>query len=102
MIGIPENTLAAFQHAVESKADILEFDVWLTKDGQVVIFHDNDLERMTGVKGSIADMTYADLPPIVIDPQVHVNVNDKNRKLATRIPLFSECKCEALDLAHRL
>lgn len=33
--GIPENTLAAFKHALDSSAEIMEFDVWLTSDDKV-------------------------------------------------------------------
>ena len=38
--GIPENTVAAFKRALDCGADVLELDVWLTKDGQVVVFQD--------------------------------------------------------------
>jgi glycerophosphoryl diester phosphodiesterase len=57
---------------------------------QVVVFHDADLERMTGVKGRIADCAYSELPSIRLDPEEHWGVTDENRRLATRIPLLSE------------
>ena len=50
--GIPENSLAAFCRAVEYGLPS-EFDVHIIADGSLVVFHDDDLERMTGVKGSI-------------------------------------------------
>ena len=43
-----ENTLAAFKHAEEQGINLQELDCHLTKDGEVVIAHDADLERMCG------------------------------------------------------
>ena len=53
----PENTLKAFQKAIELKADYVEFDIHITKDGKIVIIHDFDTFNATGVKGLIEDMT---------------------------------------------
>lgn len=53
----PENTLKAFQKAIELKADYVEFDIHTTKDGKIVIIHDSDTFNATGVKGLIEDMT---------------------------------------------
>jgi glycerophosphoryl diester phosphodiesterase len=44
----PENSLAAFEMAIEHGADLLETDVWCTTDGDIVCHHDATLERMTG------------------------------------------------------
>ncbi len=44
----PENTLAAFQAAIDAGADAIEFDVRLTADGSVVVFHDSDFRRVSG------------------------------------------------------
>lgn len=57
----PENTLAAFQLALEHGADGIEFDVKLTSDGQVVVHHDASLERTTNGKGQLKDFTLAEL-----------------------------------------
>ena len=57
----PENTLPAFRLAGALGADVLEFDVRLSADGRVVVFHDDDLERVTGVKGPVSGRTYAQL-----------------------------------------
>lgn len=51
---IPENSMAAFRRAVEYGLGA-EFDVHLIADGSLVIFHDEQLERQTGVKGEIED-----------------------------------------------
>lgn len=69
MEGLPENTLASFKQAVCDGATFLELDVWLTKDGEVVIHHDDDLARMTGGKCTekICEVNYKDLPNIIPD-----------------------------------
>lgn len=57
----PENTLVSFAGAMDIGADYIELDVQLTKDGQVVIFHDNDLKRITGAEGAVSDYTFEEL-----------------------------------------
>ena len=57
---IPENSLAAFARAVEAGYGI-ELDVQLTKDGKVVVFHDNDLKRICGVDEPVEALTYKQL-----------------------------------------
>jgi glycerophosphoryl diester phosphodiesterase len=57
----PENTLAAFAHAVEVGAHMLECDVHLTADGEPVIIHDETLERTTNGAGWVKDKTLAEL-----------------------------------------
>jgi glycerophosphoryl diester phosphodiesterase len=57
----PENTLAAFQMAVEHGADAIEFDVKLSADGHVVAHHDNTLERTTNGKGPLNRYSLAEL-----------------------------------------
>jgi len=57
----PENTVAAFEMALESGAEILECDVRLTRDGEVVVFHDRTLNRTTNGTGPIEDRTLEEL-----------------------------------------
>ena len=57
----PENTLSAFAGAYAAGVKTVEFDVRKTKDGQLVIFHDDTLEKFTGDETSIADHTYEEL-----------------------------------------
>ncbi len=57
----PENTLAAFQNALTFGVDAVEMDVHLTRDGEVVVFHDNVLDNKTDGHGNIADATWAEL-----------------------------------------
>lgn len=57
----PENTMEAFKLAVEMKADGIETDVHLTKDGVLVLMHDEKVNRTTDGKGYIKDFTYEEL-----------------------------------------
>lgn len=58
----PENSLLAFRNAAETLgADFLEFDVHLSKDGQVVVIHDPTLERTTNGRGLVRAHTLAEL-----------------------------------------
>jgi glycerophosphoryl diester phosphodiesterase len=57
----PENTIAAFDAGLAAGADGLELDVHLSADGEVVVFHDETLERTTGDSGPVAARTAAEL-----------------------------------------
>ena len=56
--GIPENSIPAFQAAIEAGYGI-ELDVHLTKDGKLVVFHDDDFRRICGEKGKVEETDYA-------------------------------------------
>jgi len=53
----PENSIAAFRHAVDTGADWIEFDVQQTKDGELVVIHDETVDRTTDGTGRIEDLT---------------------------------------------
>jgi glycerophosphoryl diester phosphodiesterase len=57
----PENTLAAFKLALEQSADGVELDAMLCADGDVVVIHDNRVDRTTDGSGTVAEMTLAEL-----------------------------------------
>ncbi len=57
----PENTIAAFMLAIQQSADAIELDAKLCADGQVVVIHDQTVNRTTGADGRVADMTLAEL-----------------------------------------
>jgi glycerophosphoryl diester phosphodiesterase len=57
----PENTLESFTAAVAAGVQYLEFDIHMTRDGEVVVAHDDHLRRMCGLDRVIREMTYADL-----------------------------------------
>jgi glycerophosphoryl diester phosphodiesterase len=60
----PENTLAAFDHGMSLGADGLEFDVHLSRDGVVVVHHDDTLERTTNGSGAVAARSASDLAAV--------------------------------------
>ncbi len=57
----PENTLAAFRNALTLPVDAVELDVQMSRDGQLIVFHDNTVERLTDGEGNILDLDFATL-----------------------------------------
>ena len=57
----PENTLAAFERAVELGTGFIETDLHLTRDGQFVAIHDSTLDRTTNGKGTVHEFTLAEI-----------------------------------------
>lgn len=95
----PENTMLAFENGAKH-ADCIEFDVWLTNDNQVVVFHDSDVSRMCGgFKGKINELDYLDLPKITKSPSEGHSQGSSNPHIPekVRIPLLSQ----VLELAKK-
>ncbi|MCL2202796.1 MAG: glycerophosphodiester phosphodiesterase [Defluviitaleaceae bacterium] len=63
----PENTMEAFRLGIAQGADGLELDVHLTKDGEIAVFHDFTLERMTDGTGRVCDYTMEELKQFSIN-----------------------------------
>ena len=80
----PENTMSAFVGAKKLGADWIELDVQQTKDKQIVVSHDTNLARVTGVNKDIIDMDYSEIKKL--DAGSFFNKKFKNEK----IPLLSE------------
>lgn len=80
----PENTMIAFQKAYEVGADGIELDAQLTKDGTIVIFHDDTLERLTSGKGQLTEWTLEELKSL--------SINSKGQKglAEQKIPTLKE------------
>lgn len=96
---IPENSLPAFQAAIDHGYAI-EIDIHVTADGKVVVFHDDDLERMCGVAGRIEDKTLAELRQLRLG-NTACSIPTLQECLALvdgRVPLMIEFKC--LTVAH--
>jgi len=92
----PENTLEAFQLGLDKGADGIELDVHLSKDGEVMVFHDLTLQRMTGQPGRICDFTLTELKkldfPIPTLGEVYQLVNDYTRENPREITINVELK----------
>src|SRR5512137_114803 len=75
----PENTLAAFRHAITLGVDWLELDVHLSRDGEVVVIHDETVNRTTNGVGRVADLSLAELRAL-----------DAGAGGGERVPAFTE------------
>jgi glycerophosphoryl diester phosphodiesterase len=87
----PENTLPAFARAVELGADALELDVHLTRDGRLVVAHDDNAARMCGARIAWADLDAADAR--ALDAGWGFIAKDGTRPFAGKrigVPLFDE------------
>lgn len=63
----PENTLESLVRAVELGAWMVELDVRQAKDGTLVVFHDAELQRMTGAKGTVQAASWKDLAKLSVE-----------------------------------
>lgn len=108
---VPENTMPAFQYAVDHGYRYVETDVQVTADGVLVAFHDNDLSRTCGRKGRISDLPWSEVKTAMVDgaapiplledmlgtwPELRVNIDCKTN---TAVPALVAAlrRCNALD-----
>lgn len=96
----PENSMAAFRLAVERGYGI-EMDVQLTADRQVVLFHDNTLDRVCQVPGKVSSYTYEQLQQFYLyDSQERIPLlTEVLDMVGGRVPLLIEIKMDLLDIA---
>lgn len=80
----PENSISALKAAINDNADYVELDVRTTKDGEVVVFHDSTLKRITGSGKAIGDMTLSELQTVDIGSKYGDEFKGE------RIPTFDE------------
>ncbi len=95
----PENSIKAIDLAVKECYGI-EFDIRLTKDEKIVVFHDDSLERMCGEDIDIRSLTYEDLYSYKLlqsDQGIPLFI-DVLKKVDGKIPLIIELKCENKDV----
>jgi len=67
----PENTIAAYKNAIKIGADFIEVDLRTTKDSQLVVMHDATINRMTGINGSIHNITFDSLRKLEVRESKH-------------------------------
>lgn len=96
--GLPENSMGAFARAMELGVGI-ELDVQLTKDGRVVVFHDETLERMCGKRVRVCDLSYEQLKnERLLGTSYGIPLfSDVLGLVGGRVPLLIELKGEELD-----
>lgn len=92
-IGIPENSMLAFIEAINNNY-VIELDVHILKDGNVVVFHDNNLKRMTGINKLIKNTTYNEIKDIKLDntDQTIPLLSDVLKLADGKVPLLIELK----------
>ena len=88
----PENTLEAFRLAMEMGADGFELDVHMSKDGELVVIHDETVDRTTNGTGFVKDLTLAQLKELVmgLDPAAFVIVQEAHRVLGDGFGRYSK------------
>ena len=95
---IPENSLAAFQRAVDAGYGI-ELDVQLSADRTPVVFHDATLGRMCGINRRVNELTFAELRQLsLVNTKEHIPSFQEALALVNgKVPLLVELKMEHLD-----
>ena len=90
---VPENSIKAFKDALNKKY-VIEFDVHLTKDKKIVVFHDMDLDRMTKKTGPIKELTLSELQKIkLLDTDYTIPSLDEVLTLIDgKVPILIELK----------
>ncbi|MCR4657570.1 MAG: phosphatase PAP2 family protein, partial [Lachnospiraceae bacterium] len=94
----PENTLSAFARAVEAGPDMIETDVQMTKDGILVLFHDDDIGRITGCTGQISDYTYEELLNMDFGAWFDENQSFKGEKIPTLAEALEQIRKSDLSI----
>jgi glycerophosphoryl diester phosphodiesterase len=80
----PENTIPSLQEAIRLGAQMIEFDVQLTKDSVLVLMHDKSVDRTTTGNGKVADLTLAQIK------QLDAGIKKGARFRGTQVPTFLE------------
>lgn len=119
-IEAPENTMLAFERAVDAGADMIELDVRFTQDGKTVVLHDRRVDRTTNGQGNVDEMSWHDLQSLLISgAEAHgrqerisllsdvlqwargkIGLNIEIKKPPSSGPTLAEAVAEAVDHAR--
>jgi glycerophosphoryl diester phosphodiesterase len=89
----PENTIASIEKAMELKVDLIEIDIFQLKSDDLVVFHDETLERLTNGTGKIEELTWEELQKITILGQHKIpKLKEVIEKINRSVPLNIELK----------
>ena len=93
---VPENSLKSFEKAIQ-KGYGIEIDLHLLKDGNIVVFHDDNTERMTGVNKLLKDCKYEDIKELRLkETNEHIPLFEEVLKLVDgKVPLLIEYKYDS-------
>jgi len=86
----PENTMSAFQGAVDAGADWIELDVQQTRDGMIVVSHDANLKRVAGIKKNIYEMDYSELESIDVGSYLDSKYSYERIPTLIEVLIFAE------------
>jgi len=86
----PENTLSAFRAAIDAGAVMCELDVQLSRDGAVVVIHDETVDRTTDGKGEVAQLSLEELKRLDAGAKFKGTIKAGTLKGAERIPTLDE------------
>jgi glycerophosphoryl diester phosphodiesterase len=92
----PENTIPSFRKAIELGVDAVELDVHMSRDGRIVVIHDDTLDRTTDGTGSVHDRTLAELK------RLDAGSKFGRRWRGTRIPTLEEVFEEVGNFDYRI
>lgn len=92
----PENTMAAFRQALELGVDRIELDVQQSKDGVVLVMHDEKINRTTNGKGVISDMNYAQLKDVDAGSKFSKDFSNEKIPLLDEVLHLVNGQCELL------
>ena len=88
-----ENTLASVQKAMDLGVDMIEIDVFKVKSGEIVVFHDERLERLSNAGGLIEDWYIADLQGVILDGNHKIpQLQEVLKLIDNKVPLNIELK----------
>lgn len=91
----PENTISSLGYTIDCGADYAEIDVQETKDGELVLLHDNSLKRTAGVNKNVWEMEYAEIEKLDVGASFHKKF--RGEKIPTLDEVLKFCK-GSLDL----
>ena len=90
-----ENTLASIQKALDLGVDMIEIDVFKVKSGEIVVFHDEKLDRLSNAGGNIEDYYIVELKNVILDGNHRIPVLQQVLRLIdNKVPLNIELKGE--------
>jgi len=98
----PENSMLAFKKAIEAGVDGMEFDIHMTKDGELVVIHDATLDRTTTGSGYIKDYTLAEIKQLSIGAKFtefkQYDASWDDERVPTLAEVLQLCKAHELEV----
>ena len=94
----PENTILAFEKAIELGVDGLELDLKRTRDNRLVVIHDDNLLRLTGKEGMVHELTYQELQKFDLGMNQKIPLIEKVLQLAKKRDIFLMAELKTFEI----